>query len=230
MLDLDASDPLPQVSLLAGLSPELCQQVQASLTPRDYPAGRTILMEDAWGNAVYLILSGWVKVRRSTAAKTTTLAILGPGSFFGEMAVLDEAPRSTDVVAITPVNVGVIPAQRFTELLLQQPHLSYRFAQQMAHRLRQTNQRMRLSQQTPGVRLVYTLVQLAEDHGQKTAQGMQLFQVPAEDLADLAGISPQEVSKVIEKLTSQGVIILETQNKTMLLTQYEKMVEASHLV
>lgn len=48
----------------------------------EYPEARAVLMEDAWGNAVYFVVSGWVKVRRLVGDDVVTLAILGKGDFF----------------------------------------------------------------------------------------------------------------------------------------------------
>ena len=54
------------------------------------PAGRTVLMEDSWGNAVYFIVSGWAKVRVQSGNGYVTLVVLGKGEYFGEVAVLNE--------------------------------------------------------------------------------------------------------------------------------------------
>jgi CRP/FNR family transcriptional regulator, cyclic AMP receptor protein len=84
--------------LLAAANPETLDWLLSVATEHEYPTGRAVLMEDAWGNAVYFVVSGWVKVRRhsGTGEDVSTLAILGRGDFFGEMAILDESPRSTE--------------------------------------------------------------------------------------------------------------------------------------
>jgi len=74
-------------------NPETLEWLLSVGVEHEYPTGRAVLMEDAWGNAVYFIMSGWVKVRRLYGDKAVTLAILGRGDFFGEMAILDESPR-----------------------------------------------------------------------------------------------------------------------------------------
>jgi CRP/FNR family transcriptional regulator, cyclic AMP receptor protein len=173
----------------------------------EYPAGRAVLMEDAWGNAVYFVASGWVKVRRHSVngEDTAALAILGRGDFFGEMAVLDESPRSTDVIAMTQVKLLSVAAQRFVQILFKDPQLHHRMLQLMVRRLRQTNYRFQLRDQSPAVKLVYTIVALAEAYGNEDSPGMvDIVNLSPQDLADLADISADEAQKILEKLIAKG--------------------------
>jgi CRP-like cAMP-binding protein len=64
-------------------NPETLEWLLSVVVEHEYPAGRAVLMEDAWGNAVYFVVSGWVKVRRLYGENVVTLAILGQGDFFG---------------------------------------------------------------------------------------------------------------------------------------------------
>jgi len=186
MSDTDLATQVQTFPLLQGISSEGLNRLLPEIKQRSYPTGQTLLMEDAWGNAVYLLLSGWVKVRRTLAAAETALAVLGSPSFFGEMAILDVAPRATDVVCLSPVEVMVVSAVSFNQLLQQEAPISYRMAQSMAQRLRTTNQRFALRQQSPAIRFVFTLVQLGEIFGEDTSKGKRLFNIPLQDLADLA--------------------------------------------
>ncbi|HBB32688.1 MAG TPA: transcriptional regulator, partial [Cyanobacteria bacterium UBA9273] len=110
-------------------NPETLEWLLSVGVEHEYPTGRAVLMEDAWGNAVYFIVSGWVKVRRLHGDDAVTLAILGKGDFFGEMAILDESPRSTDVVALSPVKLLSVSAQRFIQTLFKDPQLHHRMLQ-----------------------------------------------------------------------------------------------------
>ena len=135
--------------LFSAASPETVEWILSVATHHEYPANRAVVMEDTWGNAVYFIESGWVKVRRHVDDRFTTLAVLGRGDFFGEMAILDESPRSTDVVAMTAVKLISIPAQHFIQTLFKDSQLHHRLLQLMVQRLRQTNLRLQLRQQPP---------------------------------------------------------------------------------
>ncbi len=194
--------------LLAAANPETLDWLLSVATEHEYPSGRAVLMEDAWGNAVYFVVSGWVKVRRhsGTGENVSTLAILGQGDFFGEMAILDESPRSTDVIALSKVRLMSISAQRFIQTLFKDPQLHHRMLQLMVKRLRQTNIRFQLRNQPPAIKLVNTLVSLAENYGQESSHGIDIFNIPAKDFSDVADISVEDTTKILGKLDSKGWI------------------------
>jgi CRP/FNR family transcriptional regulator, cyclic AMP receptor protein len=204
-------------------NPETLEWLLSVVVEHDYPEGRAVLMEDAWGNAVYFIVSGWVKVRRLYGDNVVTLAILGRGDFFGEMAILDESPRSTDVIALSDVQLLSVSAQRFIQTLFKDPQLHHRMLQLMVRRLRQTNVRFQRRHQPPAVKLVSTLVSLAENYGQPTEQGMAIFHVPYRDLADIADINADDTAKIIEKLESKGWIKIDSVNQMLYLINIKQL-------
>lgn len=212
--------------LLAAANPETLDWLLSVATEHEYPTGRAVLMEDAWGNAVYFVMSGWVKVRRhsGTGDDVSTLAILGRGDFFGEMAILDESPRSTDVIALSNVRLMSISAQRFIQTLFKDPQLHHRMLQLMVRRLRQTNIRFQLRNQPPAVKLVSTLVSLADNYGLETSNSTDIFNVPAKDLADVADISIDETTKILEKLDSKGWIKINQSQQVIHLVNLRQLI------
>lgn len=210
-------------SLFNTSSPETLEWLLSVAVEHEYPAGRAVLMEDAWGNAVYFIVSGWIKVRRLYGDNAVTLAILGKGDFFGEMAILDESPRSTDVVALCPVKLLSISAQRFVQTLFKDPQLHHRMLQLMVRRLRMTNLRFQLRHQPPAVKLANTLVNLAESYGKLTKQGTEILNIPYKDLAEVTDISVDNTSKIMQKLESKGWIKVELQTQILLLINLKQL-------
>ncbi len=190
--------------LFHAASPETVEWLASVATHHDYPADRAVVMEDAWGNAVYFIEAGWVKVRRHAEDNSVTLAVLSKGDFFGEMAILDESPRSTDVVAMTAVKLMSISAQRFIQTLFKDPQLHHRLLQIMVQRLRQTNLRFQLLHQPPAVKLANTLTTIQEAYGNPVEDGVEIFNIARRDLADLADITPDEIDRIIAKLAEKG--------------------------
>lgn len=204
-------------------NPETVDWLLSISTEHEYPADRAVLMEDAWGNAVYFIEAGWVKVRRHAGDGAVTLAVLGPGDFFGEMAILDESPRSTDVVALSPVKLLSVSAQRFIQTLFKDSQLHHRMLQQMVQRLRLTNFRFQLRNQPPAVKLANTLAALSEAYGQRCEEGTEIFNIPSEDLADVTDISEEETSKIMEKLIEKGWVKLNEERDAILLTNVKQL-------
>jgi len=204
-------------------NPETVEWLLSVSTEHEYPANRAVLMEDAWGNAVYFIESGWVKVRRHAGDGAVTLAVLGPGDFFGEMAILDESPRSTDVVALAPVKLLSVSAQRFIQTLFKDSQLHHRMLQLMVQRLRMTNFRFQLRNQPPAVKLANTLATLSEAYGKSCEQGVEILNIPADDLADVADISGDETSKIMEKLIEKGWVKVDEDRNAILLTNAKQL-------
>jgi CRP/FNR family transcriptional regulator, cyclic AMP receptor protein len=209
--------------LFNAASPETIEWLLSIAVEHEYPAGRAVLMEDAWGNAVYFVESGWVKVRRHVGENVATLAILGRGDFFGEMAVLDESPRSTDVVALSSVKLLSISAQRFIQTLFKDSQLHHRMLQLLVRRLRQTNFRFQLRHQPPAIKLVNTLVTLGDSYGISSPIGTEIFNIPLKDLADVSDVGLEEVTKIMEKLESKGWIKTDAANQALYLTNMQQL-------
>jgi CRP/FNR family transcriptional regulator len=104
----------------------------AAATEVDLPAGRTVVRQGDDGNGLFLVLDGRVHVVRDGE----TLATLGPGEWFGELAVLDRGPRVASVVADVPTRCLAIAAWDAERLFMERPGLTYGVARELATRLR----------------------------------------------------------------------------------------------
>ncbi|ARV57786.1 transcriptional regulator [Nostocales cyanobacterium HT-58-2] len=210
--------------LMSTANPQTLEWLLTVAIEHEYPSGRAVLMEDAWGNAVYFIVSGWVKVRRTLGEDSVTLAILGQGDFFGEMAILDESPRSTDVIALSPVKLLSISRERFIQILFRDPQLHHRMLQLMVRRLRQTNLRLQMRSSPPAVKLAHTLVSLGEHYGQTSLIGREIYDIPFRDLADVTAITIEETSKIMEKLHEKGWIKIDNTHQTVYLINFRQLI------
>jgi CRP/FNR family cyclic AMP-dependent transcriptional regulator len=101
----------------------------------DVPAGAAVVEEGGKGDAFFFILTGEAVVSR----RGRTVTRLGPGRFFGELALLDPAPRDATVVAASPLIVGVLAARVFRAIVRDVPALSERLLRGMAQRLREAD-------------------------------------------------------------------------------------------
>lgn len=204
---------LDTATLLAGLSPETLERVTAHAVTLNHPANRAILLENDWGGSVYFILDGWVKIRTyNMDGKEVTLNILGKGEIVGEMAALDESPRSTDAITLTAATIGSIPAQDFINLLKSEPLAGIRLSQLMARRLRQLNRRLRLRETDSLSRVADTLLFLAEGQGQKNDQGTIIPNLPHRELSSISGLSRETVTRSLTKLQKKGLIQREQES------------------
>lgn len=209
--------------LLSTASPQSLEWMLNVATEHEYPAGRAVLMEDSWGNAVYFVVSGWVKVRRTAGDNYRALAILGRGDFFGEMAILDESPRSTDVIALSSVKLLSISRNCFIQILFKDPQLHHRMLQMMVRRLRHVNMRLQMRSSPPAVKLAYTLVTIADTYGQESNKGKEIFHVNYQDLADVTEIGVDETSKIMEKLDEKGWIDIDANKQVVHLVNLKQL-------
>ena len=195
------------VPFFAGLSEESIQKVTRQAVNRAHPANRVILLENDWGGSVYFILEGWVKIRtHNLEGKEVTLNIVGKGEIVGEMAALEEVPRSTDAITLAPTTVSSIPAQDFVSLLRTEPLAGVRLAQLMAKRLRQINRRLRLRESDSLSRVADTLLFLAEGQGKAADKGTEIPNLPHRELSSISGLARETVTRSLTKLEKKGLI------------------------
>jgi CRP-like cAMP-binding protein len=189
---------LPEISVV---------RATAHMVTRTHPADQVILLENDWGNSVYFILGGWAKIRTyNLDGKEITLNILGFGEMFGEMAPLDQVPRSTDVITLTPTTIGSLPASDFVHLLETEPTAGIHLARLMAKRLRQVNRRLRLREADSTSRVADVLLFLAEGQGTQGSTGVEIPNLPHRELSSLCGLARETVTRVLGKLERKNLI------------------------
>jgi CRP/FNR family transcriptional regulator, cyclic AMP receptor protein len=106
--------------------------------PRICEPGEVIFRAYDMGAEMFVVLEGEVEL----AIDSQALVTLGPGEPFGEMALIDQAPRVATAVAKTPVKLAVIPERRFLFLVQTTPTFALQIMKVMADRLRTMNQRV----------------------------------------------------------------------------------------
>lgn len=206
--DAQASQLIRSAPFFEGLPEIAIEQATAHVVTRNHPPNQVILLENDWGSSVYFILSGWVKIRTyNLDGKEVTLNILGKGELFGEMAPLDEVPRSTDVITLAPTVIGNMPSQDFVRLLHTEPQAGIRLAKLMARRLRQVNRRLRLRESDSVSRVADILLFLADGQGKESQHGTEIPNLPHRELSSLSGLARETVTRVLSKLEKKGLIV-----------------------
>jgi CRP-like cAMP-binding protein len=133
----DLSSGLAAVPLFSACSKRDLQIIARHTDVVEVPAGTEVVTEGGKGDAFFFILAGEAAVRR----RGRTVATLRPGQFFGELALLDPAPRDATVVAAGRLTVGVLGARVFRAIVLEVPAMSEKLLRGMAKRLREADLR-----------------------------------------------------------------------------------------
>jgi CRP-like cAMP-binding protein len=131
------AEHLAKVPLFAGLSKKDLAKIAKASEEVEIAAGRTLVDQGRPGHEFYLILEGTAVVRRNNRK----VAELGPGQYFGELAILDRGPRSASVVANTDMRVLVLSQRSFVGVLESLPGMAYKILTVMAQRLREADTR-----------------------------------------------------------------------------------------
>src|SRR2546425_11632924 len=127
---------LAQVPLFSGLSRRHLRRIADLAEEVRYRNGRTIVETGLPGNAFFVIAEGRAKVYRAKFPSGRPIAVLGPGDFFGEMALLDGGPRSATVVADGELTTIRLTRSGFRKVLTHEPSIAFGVMQELAARAR----------------------------------------------------------------------------------------------
>jgi CRP/FNR family transcriptional regulator len=199
---------LGRVPLFAELSPhELAHMAQVAVR-RSFPQGARVFHEGDHSDACYIIRSGSCRVTREHSdGRAITLANLGPGDIFGELAMLDGEVRSASVETLTDAELLAMPAGDVRALLAKRPEITVKLVAALTRRLREANERVaRQSFQTVPSRVAGVLAQLVAEEAPIGEDGVTIRMNQA-DLAQLAGTSRESVSRFLAQLERAGVVL-----------------------
>jgi CRP/FNR family cyclic AMP-dependent transcriptional regulator len=196
---------LKAVPLFASFPDEQLRMLVTVVTRRSAPRGSTIMAAGDPTDSLYIIISGRLKVMMGDAdGKEVILSILGPGEFFGEMGLIDDAPRSASVVAIEPCELLSIAKRDFKKCLAENFEMATAVMRGLVRRLREADRKIgSLALLDVYGRVARLLLDMAEDvNGQK----MVTKRLPKQDIAKMIGASREMVSRVMKDLQMGGYI------------------------
>ena len=200
-------EQLRAVPLFASLSVDQCARLLDRHIESSHAAEQVIVMEQDWGEALFLMRKGMAKVRTFTAdGEEVVMALLGEGDIFGEMAALDGTPRSADVVALTSLSVLKLRAGPFSALLHQDAGLALALARLEAARLRDMNRRLSLQWADATIRLLDALAYLARCGSADHDPRAPIPPLAQREMGVLAGLARETASRTLSKLRSRGTV------------------------
>lgn len=202
----DMLTTLTTVPLFAHIpQPELVK-LAAIARQEKFAKNAEIMAEGDQSSGLYILLSGKVKVMlRNDEGKEIILAILNPPEYFGEMALLDEAPRSADIVAMAPTSVLIIAKHEFKLWLARQPDMAFVIIKTLAQRLREADRKIGdLALMDVYGRVARALIGLAKEDDQ--GRMVVSDNLSQQSLADMVGASREMVSRTLKDLAQVGHI------------------------
>ncbi len=205
---------LRTVPLFASFPEEQLRALATVVSRRSASRGSIVIAAGDPTDSLYIILSGRLKVMMSDAeGKEVILSILSGGEFFGEMGLIDDAPRSASVVAIEPCELLVITRRDFKRCMAENAEMAMAVMRGLVRRLREADRKIgSLALLDVYGRVARLLLDMAETvDGQK----MVTKRLPKQDIAKMIGASREMVSRVMKDLQTGGYI--EMRGSTILL-------------
>lgn len=201
-------DSVRQVTLFSTLEDHDLQALAALARPITAQRGEIIISQGSVGDALYVVISGRVRVYVSDKdGKEMVLALEGPSTVFGEIAVLDGAVRSASIAAMEKTELLKIGADDFFALLERNTELNRSVIQSLAGRIRKlTHGAQGLALDSVYRRLTAQLQECAvEENGEWVITERLTHQL----LADMIGCSREMVSRIMSDLVKGGYIRIE---------------------
>jgi CRP-like cAMP-binding protein len=200
-------EQLQAFPLYKSLSLEQCAQLLDRHLETSHAAEQLIVMQQDWGESLFLLRHGMAKVRSFTIdGDEVVLALLGQGDTFGEMAAFEGTSRSADVVALTPLTVVKMRARAFRDLLHQQAGFAIALAQLEAARLREMNRRFLLQRADATIRLLDALAYLACCSSPQRDPRAPIPALAQREVGVLAGLARETASRALSKLRHRGTV------------------------
>jgi CRP/FNR family cyclic AMP-dependent transcriptional regulator len=183
------------------------------------PEGTTVFRQGDPGGSLYVIRSGRVRVLKRSAGRERMVTTLGPGDFFGEMAVVTGRPRSATVEVIEDAELLKVPAGTLQEMVAGTGEIAIRLIRHLAERLEQANRFIDLLLEDDiTARVILAIQEILE-----RAEGSAAPDVTDSDLALQLGVGKSDVRAGLRRLTRVGV--LDVSSGYVLVKDHQRLAE-----
>ena len=213
---------LRQVPLFTHLSEADITRLAEAARERSYPRNSVILFEDDPGDSLYVVVTGQVKVVLiGEDGREVILSVLHEGNFFGEMALIDDEPRSAHVIAMLDSSLLVLRREDFQRRLQEAPTIALGLLRELSRRLRKADSKIGgLVLLDVNGRVAQLLLQMADENDGKTITR----RVTHHTIAQMIGSSRETVSRTIRDLADRGLI--EVSRKAIVIKNREALAAA----
>lgn len=214
------SEALKSVDLFNNVSEDELNRLSSIMSEQTARKDSVVVARDEVGNSMFVILSGRMKVViQGDNGREVILTILKAGEFFGEMALLDDLPRSASVVAAEDCKLLVLRREQFTEHIAKSPTTALNVMSELSLRLRRADEIIsNLALLDVYSRVAHIMIDLAKRDGQEVDEGILIREKPTQqDIASMIGTSRETVSRVLSEFQRRGFV--EMRGREILLSR-----------
>lgn len=212
------ADNLRSVHLFSNLGDNELDAISWILSMNTYHRGQLIFQEGEEGNALFIVLNGKVKVcLYDEEGREYVLDVIGKDGFFGELALIDELPRSANILAIETCDLLIIRRNDFMKLLMDNPSISINILKVLAGRLRVADERIKwLAFLNVEGRVLKYLLDIGEKVGVRMKDHIVIEKGPTQiEIANACGCSRETVSRMMTSLVKKGVLSVRRKQYTL---------------
>lgn len=222
---VSVDEVLRRAPLFAALSDQGAASLRKVMAEVRLRRGQILFQEGDRGDRMYVVIRGKIKLGRSSLDGRENLqALLGPGEMFGEVSLFDPGPRAATATAVTDATLLGLGQGELRPWLAERPEVAEALLQQVAHRLRRSNESMAdlVFSDVPG-RVAKALLDLAVRFGTPAEPaGIHVaHDLTQEELAQLVGASRETVNKALADFSARGWIQLE--HRAVVLLDIERL-------
>jgi CRP/FNR family cyclic AMP-dependent transcriptional regulator len=199
---------LEDVAIFSGLSPTELELLEHHMVTRSFQKNTIIINEGDEANSFFIIITGAIKVFLSNEeGKEIIINAQGPGDHFGELALLDGAPRSASVITTEKSTIGVISKEDFHSLLSRNTDLALNLIRELTRRVRFLSDNVRtLALMDVYGRVAKVLLGMAQEEDGK----MVIINRPTQqDIANHIGASREMVARILKDLATGNYITID---------------------
>jgi CRP/FNR family transcriptional regulator, cyclic AMP receptor protein len=173
---------------------------------REFPKGHVLFREGEPGKEMFVVQSGKVNITKKVRETEKILATLGAGEFFGEMAILNNKPRSAGAVMAEDGKLLVIDPRTFEAMIRGNVEIAVRLIKKLSDRLQEADEQIEnLLLRDPASRVVHHLMQAAQKRGKDTPQG-KLVQISPGELHGTMGLTAEDVQRSLDKIAKARIV------------------------
>ncbi|MDP1948041.1 MAG: Crp/Fnr family transcriptional regulator [Nitrospirota bacterium] len=209
---------LKHIRLFDGISPSEMQEMEKITRMEEVKKRQPLYLPGDPSSSVYLLKRGRVKIANTAASgKEVTFDILEAGDVFGELDVLEDAPRSTSAETLDDALICVIPRKDFDQYLAMHPSVMFKLTKLIGLRLKKIQSRVEdlVFREVPA-RLAHLLSELSKTEGVTEKQGIRLkVKLTHQEMANLIGCSRETVSTTMGQFRDDGLIQMDGRTITI---------------
>jgi CRP/FNR family transcriptional regulator, cyclic AMP receptor protein len=201
------TDFLATIPLFSGLPEEELERFAELTRERSYPKGSVILFQDDPGDSLFVLRAGRVKVVLiGEDGREVILGVLEPGAHFGELALIDDQPRSAHVIAMEDAQLLILRREDFKRRVEANPTVAWALLTELSRRLRRADVKIGglVLLDVPG-RIARLLLDLANETGSELIEKPLTHQT----IAQMIGASRETVSRAMKEFQQEGLIRVE---------------------